>query len=93
VTTTDDVIKAAAFVARDTAEGRLSPLDLQEQAVAECRALFGAVAGPGRISLHAGRVPADQLDGFIQSFLPPTRDENVSSFVNEQLGTGQRHTT
>jgi hypothetical protein len=47
----------------------------------------------GRISLHARHVPADQLDGFIQSFLPPTRDENVSSFVNEQLGTGQRHTT
>ena len=47
----------------------------------------------GRISLQAGHVPADQLDGFIQSFLPPTRDENVSSFVNEQLGTGQRHAT
>jgi len=25
-------------------------------------------------------------------FLPPTRDENVSAFVNEQLDTGQRHT-
>jgi hypothetical protein len=47
----------------------------------------------GLISLHAGHVSADQLDGFIQSILPPTRDENVSSFVNEQLGTGQRHTT
>jgi hypothetical protein len=31
-------------------------------------------------------------DGVIESFLPPTRDEDVSSFVNEQLGTGQRHT-
>ena len=47
MTTTDDVIKAAASVARDAAEGRLSPAALQEQAVAECRELFGTVAGPG----------------------------------------------
>ncbi len=44
------------------------------------------------LSLHAGHVPADQLDGFIYRFLPPTRDEDVSSLFNEQLGTGQRHT-
>ena len=42
-----DVIRAAAAVARDAAEGRLSPLDLQAQAVAECRALFGTVSGSG----------------------------------------------
>jgi hypothetical protein len=42
----DDVIRAAS-VARDAAEGRLSPAALQEQAVAECRELFGTVAGPG----------------------------------------------
>ena len=43
----DDVIRAAASVARDAAECRLSPAALQEQAVAECRELFGPVAGPG----------------------------------------------
>ena len=43
----DDVIRAAASVARDAAEGRLNPAALQEQAVAECRELFGTVAGPG----------------------------------------------
>jgi hypothetical protein len=43
----DDAIKAAASVARDAAEGRLSPAALQEQAVAECRALFGTVVSPG----------------------------------------------
>jgi hypothetical protein len=43
----DDVIKAAAAVARDAAEGRLNPAALQEQAVAECRELFGTVTGPG----------------------------------------------
>jgi hypothetical protein len=47
----------------------------------------------GRIGLHAGHVPADQLDGFVQRLLPSARDEDVSSFVHEQLGTGQRHTT
>jgi hypothetical protein len=66
-------------------DGALFPPDRVEQTV--------QLVQVGRISLHAGHVPADQLDGFIQSFLPPTRDENVSSFVNEQLGTGQRHTT
>jgi hypothetical protein len=25
--------------------------------------------------------------------LPPTRDEDVTSLFNEQLGTGQRHPT
>jgi hypothetical protein len=47
----------------------------------------------GRICLHASHVPADQLDGVIQTFLPPTRDEDVSSLFNKQLGTGQRHPT
>ncbi len=47
----------------------------------------------GRIALHAGPVPANQLHGLVQSFLPPTRDEHLGPFFNEQLGTGQRHTT
>jgi hypothetical protein len=47
----------------------------------------------GRICLHASHVPADQLHGVIQSFLLPTRDEDMSSLFNEQLGTGQRHPT
>jgi hypothetical protein len=44
----------------------------------------------GRIALHAGHIPADQLDGFVQRFLPPARDEDMRSFVYEQLGAGQR---
>jgi hypothetical protein len=47
----------------------------------------------GRICLHASDVSADQLDGVIQGFPLPTRDEDVSSLINEQLGTGQRHPT
>ena len=57
------------------------------QAAATLPVMSGFRVGLG----NAIVVSADQLDGFIQSFLPPTRDENVSSFVNEQLGTGQRH--
>jgi hypothetical protein len=45
----------------------------------------------GRIALHAGHVPADQLDGFVQRFLPPARDEDMRSFAYEQPGAGQRH--
>ena len=61
----------------------LFPPDRVEQAV--------QVVQVGRIALHGGHVPADQLDGFVQRFLPPARDEDVSSFVYEQLGAGQRH--
>jgi hypothetical protein len=43
--------------------------------------------------MHAGHVSTDQFDGFIQRLLPPTRDEDVSAFLNEQLGAGQRHAT
>jgi hypothetical protein len=72
VTTTEDVIKAAASVARDTAEGRLSPAELEATAVAECRALFGSVTGPDdplwplqievcRNVLAQKGIPADEL--------------------------------
>ena len=68
----DDVIKAAASVARDAAEGRLSPAALQRQAVAECRELFGTVTGPdsemwevqvevARAVLAQKGIPADEL--------------------------------
>jgi hypothetical protein len=44
--TADDVIRAAASIARDTAEGRLRLGALEHQAVTECRELFGTVSGP-----------------------------------------------
>ncbi len=70
--TPDDVIKAATSVARDAAEGRLAPLDLEQHAVTECRGLFGTVAGPGdplwslhldvaRQVLALDGIPADEL--------------------------------
>lgn len=65
-------IKAAMGVARDVAEGRLSPAALEAAAVAECRTLVGQVIGPddavwplqlevARGVLAAGGVPADEL--------------------------------
>lgn len=70
--TTQDAIKAATSVARDIADGGLSPSDLERQAVAECRELFGSVAGPddpmwelhrdiARQVLALDGVPADEL--------------------------------
>lgn len=41
-----DAVDAALTLAQDVAEGRLSPTVLESQAVAECRELFGTVAGP-----------------------------------------------
>ncbi len=72
----DDVIKAAASVARDAAEGRLSPAALQEQAVAECRELLGTVTGPDdplwplqvevcRAVLAACGIAADELSAWL----------------------------
>src|SRR5258707_2517264 len=60
----------------------LFPLDRIEQAV--------EVVEIGRVTAHAGHVPANQLDGLIELLLPPTRDENVGAFFNEPLGTLQR---
>jgi len=39
----------------------------------------------GRIGPHAGHVAADQLDGFVQRVLVSARDEDVSSFVVDEL--------
>src|SRR6185503_3124056 len=51
------------------------------------------IAEVGRIALHASHVPPDQFDGFLHRVLPSARDEDVSAFLNEQLGAGQRHAT
>lgn len=42
-----DAIDAALSVADDVAHGRVDPAALQEQAVTECRELFGTVIGEG----------------------------------------------
>jgi hypothetical protein len=86
VTTTDDVIRAAASVARDTAEGRLSSAELEASAVAECRALFGTVAGPGdalwdlhvavaRDVLAQKGIPADELTEWLSVARRQTSDD------------------
>ncbi len=70
--TPEDAIKAASSLARDIADGGLSPSDLERQAVSECRELFGTVAGPddplwelhrdvARQVLALDGVPADEL--------------------------------
>lgn len=45
--TAEAVVKAAMSVARDAAEGRLDPADLERTAATEAAALFSAVVGPG----------------------------------------------
>lgn len=70
--TPEDAIKAASSVARDVADGRLAPAELEQHAVTECRELFGTVAGPGdplwalhldvaRQVLALDGVPGDEL--------------------------------
>lgn len=70
--TPEDAIKAASSVARDVADGRLAPAELEQHAVTECRELFGTVAGPGdplwalhldvaRQVLGLDGIPADEL--------------------------------
>ncbi|MGV0045524.1 flagellar hook-length control protein [Mycobacterium colombiense] len=50
-----DAIDAALSVADDVAHGRIDPTALQQQAVSECRELFGTVFGEGDAlwTLHA----------------------------------------
>lgn len=70
--TLEDAIRAASSVARDVADGKLNPADLEAQAVAELQQLVGQVVGPGdpiwelqvqiaRGVLALGGVPADEL--------------------------------
>ncbi|WP_237712145.1 flagellar hook-length control protein [Mycobacterium xenopi] len=70
--TPEDAIRAASSVARDVADGKLSPSDLEDQAAAELQQLVGTVAGPddpiwplqldiARQVLALGGVPADEL--------------------------------
>ncbi|NVN51690.1 flagellar hook-length control protein [Mycolicibacterium hippocampi] len=72
MTTTEDVIKSAAAVARDAAEGRLSPAELDQAVADECKNLFGTVVGDGdplwdlhrditRQSIALGALSADEL--------------------------------
>lgn len=94
--TPQDAIKAASSIARDVADGRLSPAALEQQAASECRELFGTVAGPGdplwalhldvaRQVLALDGVPADEL----AEWLAVTRHragEPVSQPVPEVIG-------
>lgn len=70
--TPEDAIRAASSVARDVADGKLSPTDLERQAVAELRELVGTVIGPddpawplqcdiARGVLAVGGIPATEL--------------------------------
>lgn len=74
--TTEDAIKAAASIARDVADGRLTPADLEHQAVAELHQLVGEVVGHGdpvwplqvqiaRGVLAAGGIPGDELSEWL----------------------------
>jgi hypothetical protein len=76
VTTAEDVIRAAASVGRDVAEGRLDPAALDGAVTDECRTLFGVVVGPddplwalqvdiARQVLSLGGVSADELSEWL----------------------------
>ncbi|MDP7727615.1 flagellar hook-length control protein [Mycobacterium sp. TY813] len=72
ITTSQDAIKAATSIARDVADGKLSPADLEAQAATELRELFGTVVGEGDVAwpvqldvarqvLAVGGIPANEL--------------------------------
>lgn len=69
----DDAIKAATSIARDVAEGRLDPAELDKVAAEELQELFTNVVGPddpawtaqlkaARGVLAAGGIPAAELE-------------------------------
>lgn len=72
MTATEDAIRAAMGVAKDVAEGRLTPAELDAAAVAGCEALMLQAVGPddplwpmqvelARQVLMLGGVPATEL--------------------------------
>ena len=62
-TTAEEIIKASASVARDAAEGRLTPSTLDGAVMDECRSLFGTVAGPDDALWELQREVARQVLG------------------------------
>jgi hypothetical protein len=46
------------------------------------------VGQSGNVSLNSGNIAADGLQGVIEFLLPPARDENVSTFSDEELSGG-----
>lgn len=69
-------IKAAMAVAKDLAEGRLTPAEVDAAAVAECQALVGRVVGPdeplwalqcdvARQVLALDGIPVDELSEWL----------------------------
>jgi|GEM_PF-5607657 len=75
-TTKADAINGALSIADDVAQGRISPEDLEAQAVAELRELFGTVVGEGdplfalqqevcRGVLAVDGIPADELSEWL----------------------------
>lgn len=75
MSTQADIITAAMGIASDAAEGKLSPADLEAQAVEECRSLFGTVTVDGplfplqvevaRAVLAANGIPVDELQEWL----------------------------
>ncbi len=63
-------------LANRTSNLALFPLDRFEQPV--------QVVEIGRVTAHAGHVPADHPHSLIELLLPPARDENVGTLFNEQ---------
>lgn len=70
--TPEDAIRAASSLARDVADGKVSPADLEAHAATELRALLGTVVGEGDVAwpvqldvarqvLAVGGIPATEL--------------------------------
>ena len=70
--TPEDVVRAASTLARDGTQGRVDPAQLEAQAVADVRRLFGTVIGPEDVAwpvqldvarqvLGLGGIPSDEL--------------------------------
>jgi hypothetical protein len=101
MTTIEDVIRAAASVGRDVAEGKLAPAALDAAVTDECRELFGAVVGPSdplwplhvdvaRQVLALGGVPADELTEWraVARSREPEASKAVTPSEPHQTGAG-----
>lgn len=102
MTTSQHVIDAAMDIAKDVAEGRIAPTDLESAAVEQCRELFATVYGPAdplwsvhvdvaRQVLAFGGLGADELAEWVavqrtRAGLPVTEPER--SWIERALADG-----
>ncbi|MFA5712282.1 flagellar hook-length control protein [Mycolicibacterium sp.] len=94
------LVEASLLVADDVAAGRLDPASVEAAVVEECRALFGAVDGPGdalwelqvevarQVLAVGGGIGADELSEWVAVYRAAEGRPPEQSWIERALADG-----